>query len=197
MQTSNIDTNISNPYATHNANVNTYSPQNKQEANKKAELSIEEEVKKSAVQVSISMNAQIVLFSMDSSKVAKDNSTAQKDVFNLLSGKEIEGSYSLEDIGYNGKPITELTEDEAKELISEEGFFSVEETSTRVADFVFNFAGYDIDLLEKGRAGIVQGFEEANKLWGGELPEISHATQEATLAILDARIADLKNKSTV
>ena len=195
MQTSNIDTFISNPYASHNANVDSYSSQNKQEGDKKAELSIEEEVKKSAVQVSISMNAQIVLFSMDSSKVAKDNSTAQNDVFNLLSGNEIEGSYSLEDIGYNGKPITKLSQEEAKELLEKEGFFSIEETSTRVADFVFDFAGYDIDLLEKGRDGIVQGFDMANKMWGGELPEISHQTQKATLAILDARIADLKNKS--
>ena len=195
MQILNTDANLTNPYSQHTSNIDSYSLQNKQVGDKNKELSIEDEVKKSAVQVSISMNAQIVLFTMDSQKVSKDNSTAQNEIFGFLEGKKIEDQLSLEDIGYNGKPITKLTQDEANELLSDDGFFSVEKTSKRISNFVFDFAGYDIDLLEKGRQGIVKGFEEANKLWSGKLPEISHATQESTLAIIDARIADLKEKA--
>ena len=196
MQTNNVGYGQAGSTALENANIfdNAISSYNKVSENKKEELSVEEEISKSAVQVSISMNAQIVLFSMDSSNLAKGNSSAQGDINGFLSGKPVEGGYSLEDLGYYGKPITKLSENEAKELISDEGFFGIEETSNRVADFVFDFAGFDLELLEKGRAGIVQGFDEAQKLWGAELPEISHKTQSSTLALIDARIADLKAK---
>ena len=101
---------------------------------------------------------------------------------------------SIKNIGYEGKPITELTQDEAKDLVSENGFFGVTQTSDRVANFVFSFAGDDLELLQKGREGIVQGFEEAKKMFGGELPEISYKTQERTLALLDEKINSLKGE---
>ena len=100
---------------------------------------------------------------------------------------------SLKNIGYEGKAITELTQDEAKDLIGEDGFFGVTQTSNRVSDFVFNFAGDDLELLQKGRDGIVQGFEDAKKLFDGELPEISYKTQERTLALIDEKINALKS----
>lgn len=146
------------------------------------------------------MNAQYILFAMNASSVSKDNSVAQasinseqQGVLDFLSGKDNLDGLNLEDIGYEGKPITELTKDEAKDLISEDGFFGITQTSNRVADFVFSFSGDNLDLLEKGREGIVQGFEEAKKLFGGELPEISNKTQERTLALIDEKINSLKN----
>lgn len=63
-----------------------------------------------------------------------------------------------------------------------------------MANFVFNFAGDDLEKLQKGRDGIIQGFEEANKLFGGNLPEISYKTQERTLALIDERINAIKLK---
>jgi len=32
-------------------------------------------------------------------------------------------------------------------------------------------------------------------MWGGELPQISHDTQAETLALIDARIAEIKGES--
>ncbi|MDC0933575.1 hydrogenase-4 component G [Arcobacteraceae bacterium] len=159
------------------------------------ELTVEEQINKSAVEVSLSMNAQIILFAMDSQDLATNNTSAQSSIFDLLSGKEVEGELSLKDIGYEGKPITELSEEEASELISEEGFFGISQTSQRVADFVFGFAGDDLDILEQGREGIVKGFEEAQEMWGGELPQISYDTQARTLELIDARIAELNGTS--
>lgn len=186
MQTINTDYGQANPYITSNASMYDTSSSITKKDN------LEEEINKSAVQVSISMNAQIILFAMDSGNLARDNSLVQNNIFNSSLGKAVENNFSLSDLGYNGKPIDELSTGEAKALIDDEGFFGIEQTSNRVADFVFNFAGYDIELLEKGKEGIIQGFDEAKKLWGGDLPEISHATQENTLALIDARIADLK-----
>jgi len=162
----------------------------------KKELTVEEQINKSAVEVSLSMNAQIILFAMDAQDLTSKNSKAQNSILDFLSGKKVEGELSLKDIGYEGKPITELSKEEASELVSDDGFFGVNKTSQRVADFVFNFSGDDLDILEKGREGIVKGFEDAQKMWGGELPEISYKTQARTLELIDARIAELKGNST-
>jgi hypothetical protein len=172
--------------------------QNAQNTNEK---SLEEIVNESAVKVSISMNSQYILFAMDSQSATKDNtltqatlSSQEKDVLDFLSGKESQSGMNLENTGYTGKPITELSQDEAKELVSDEGYFGVTQTSDRVSNFVFNFAGDNLEVLQKGREGIVKGFEEAQKLFGGELPEISYKTQERTLALIDEKINSLKEK---
>ena len=185
------------------ANINAYknNPYEKRvEKNElKEEKQLEKQLEKSAVSVNISMNAQIVLFSMDATETSKNNNfiqgllgTDNKDVFNFLSGKGTLDGLSLQDIGYEGKPITQLSAQEATDLISEDGFFGINQTSQRVSDFVLSFAGDDLELLEKGREGIIKGFEEAEKLFGGELPEISYKTQERTLSLIDEKIASLK-----
>jgi hypothetical protein len=169
---------------------------------KTQDKSIEETINESAVKVNISMNAQYILYAMNSSTIAEDNTltqagltTNQQNVLDFLSGKETTNGMSLKNIGYEGKPITELTQNEAEELVSDEGFFGVTQTSNRVSDFVFSFAGEDLDLLQKGRDGIVQGFEEAKKMFGEELPEISYKTQERTLALIDEKINKIKEGS--
>ncbi len=164
----------------------------KSEENSSKELSVEEQISKSAVEVSISMNAQIVLFSMNSGDQIKDNTSAQKDILSFLSGTNVSDDFNLANTGYDGKPITELSADEATELIGDNGFFGIDQTSQRVADFVFAFSSDDVSILEKGREGIVQGFEEAEKMWGGKLPEISYVTQAKTLELIDEKIAELK-----
>jgi hypothetical protein len=185
-----------------NIALNSYK-QNKLENNQDSKenngKSLEQTINDSAVKVSISMNAQYVLFAMNSSSLTKDNtltqanlSSEQKDVLDFLSGKDAQNGLNLKNIGYEGKPITELSQKEAKDLISEDGFFGINQTSNRVSDFVFNFAGDNLELLQKGREGIVQGFEEAKKLFGDQLPEISYKTQERTLSLIDEKINSLK-----
>lgn len=186
-----------------NQSVNANNQNDKSSVEQKSqEKSLEQTINESAVKVSISMNAQYVLFAMNASSVNEGNTLTQatlsgnqQEVLDFLSGKEIQSGMSLKNIGYEGKPITELTQDEAKDLVGENGFFGVTQTSDRVANFVFSFAGDDLELLQKGREGIVQGFEEAKKMFGGELPEISYKTQERTLALLDEKINSLKGES--
>ena len=193
------NTNIALSAFKQNQNVDANN-QNKEVKNQ--EKTLEDTINESAVKVNISMNAQYILFSMNASSLNKDNTltqagltTNQRDVLDFLSGNETQSGMSLKNIGYEGKAITELTQDEAKDLISEDGFFGVTQTSNRVSDFVFNFAGDDLELLQKGRDGIVQGFEDAKKLFGGELPEISYKTQERTLALIDEKINAIKSKN--
>ncbi|MCG3650940.1 hydrogenase-4 component G [Aliarcobacter butzleri] len=179
-----------------NSSTTTKQPETK-------EKSLEEIVNDSATKVTISMNAQYILFEMNASNVAKTNSLAQfgltgltdqqNDVLSFLNGGTSDG-LTLSDLGYQGKPILQLSQDEATQLVSEDGFFGVIQTSDRVAGFVLSFSGDNLDILQKGREGIVKGFEEAEKLFGGQLPEISYKTQERTLALIDEKIKSLKGE---
>ncbi|MEA1916646.1 MAG: hypothetical protein U9N42_03845 [Campylobacterota bacterium] len=97
----------------------------------------------------------------------------------------------LSDIGYDGPPIAELSQEEATELVSEDGFFGVKETSERIANFVINGAGDDEDMLRAGRAGILEGFEQAKQISGGKLPDISYQTIDKAVEMIDKKMNDL------
>ncbi len=97
----------------------------------------------------------------------------------------------LSGIGYEGKPIAELSQDEAAALVSEDGLFGVTQTSERIANFVINGAGGDEEKLRAGREGMLQGFKEAEKMWGGELPEISQQTMAKAIEMVDKVMHDL------
>ena len=97
----------------------------------------------------------------------------------------------LQDIGYNGKNIADLSQDEAKELVSEDGFFGIKQTSQRIADFVIKGANGNEDLLKAGLEGIQQGFEEAEKIWGDTLPDISYKTIDRAKEMIRQEMAQL------
>lgn len=160
----------------------------------------ESSIHNSAVNVSISMESIKVFLNIKSVELSQGNTSAQNSLMNIinntelydfLDGKELDGGFSLKSIGYDGKPITELSPAEAKELVSDGGFFGVTETSSRVSSFVIDIAGGNVEALQEARKGIVQGFEQAEQMWGGELPEISYETQKETLKIVDEKIAEL------
>lgn len=161
------------------------------------------DINNAAVNVSISMQSMLVYVNVRSLEFAQQNTEAQdmlnnifnnKEVFHFLDGREAENGFDLKELGYDGKPITQLTVDEAKELVSEDGFFGVKKTSERVSNFAFNLSGDSVKLLEEAKKGIIKGFEEAEKMWGGKLPDISYETQEKTLELIDKRIAEMLGK---
>ncbi|NLC27770.1 MAG: hydrogenase-4 component G [Campylobacteraceae bacterium] len=94
-------------------------------------------------------------------------------------------------IGYEGKPIESLTQSEAKSLVAENGFFGVAKTAERLSNFVIAGGGDDLEKLQEGRKGIIQGFKEAEKIWGGRLFDISYETLDKALEAIDARISAL------
>ncbi|DAB31086.1 MAG TPA: hypothetical protein CFH84_00490 [Sulfurimonas sp. UBA12504] len=113
--------------------------------------------------------------------VKKDDFTKAYDTFQSF----------LKDIGYNGKPIAELSKDEAAELVSEDGIFGIKQTSERIANFVINGAGGDEKLLRAGREGMLLGFKQAEEMWGGKLPEISQITMQKATEMVDKAMSDL------
>jgi len=187
-----------------NQNIDSNTDTNIEKNIPKVEDSSENDINNQAVNVSISMQSMLVYVQVRSLEFAQTNTEAQdmlhnistnnKEVFNFLDGQDDSSGLNLKKLGYEGKPITQLSPDEAKDLVSDEGFFGVNKTSERVSNFAFNISGDDVELLKKSREGLVKGFDEAEKLWGGTLPEISYQTQDKTLELVDKRIAELLNK---
>lgn len=97
----------------------------------------------------------------------------------------------LQDIGYNGKPIAELSQDEAAKLVSEDGIFGVKQTSERIANFVIAGANGNEDLLRAGREGMLRGFKEAEDMLGDSLADISKQTMQASTEMVDKAMMDL------
>jgi hypothetical protein len=115
------------------------------------------------------------------------------DSFLYARGNYIEQSYTFDiaSTGYDGKAISKMTPMEAKDLISEKGFFGIENTANRVASFVLDGAGDNLDKLQSGREGLIQGYKDAEKIWGDTLPEISQETFKKTLEMVDEKIKEL------
>ncbi len=82
----------------------------------------------------------------------------------------------------NGNSL--LTDDEiaqAKEDISEDGYWGVEQTSDRILDFAKALSGNDTSKAELLLNAFKDGYKAATKSWGDELPDISKRTYDAVL----------------
>ena len=97
----------------------------------------------------------------------------------------------LNEIGYTGQPIAELSQEEAAKLVSEDGIFGVKQTSERIANFVINGSAGDEDRMRAGREGMLEGFKMAQEMWGGELPEISQQTMQKATEMVDVAMSEL------
>ena len=78
------------------------------------------------------------------------------------------------------------TKAQAQKDIAEDGYWGVEQTSSRILDFAKAFTGGDPSKVEQMRDAFKKGFEQATKTWGDKLPDISQRTYEATLKKFDA-----------
>lgn len=149
----------------------------------KKDVPSKESLKSPAVQA----NELIIKFHLKIKIESKDRFGAQAGVKNLPGSAGVD----LSKLIYNGKPITELTQEEAGELISEDGYFGVKNTAQRIFDFAAGSAGDDPERLQVARDAILKGFSEAEQFFGGSLPEISYKTLDKLLGMMDEKIRDL------
>ena len=77
------------------------------------------------------------------------------------------------------------TKAQAEKDISEDGYWGVKQTSERILDFATALTGGDPSQIEKMRAAFKKGYEQAEKTWGGKLPDISKQTYDAVMAGFD------------
>ena len=74
---------------------------------------------------------------------------------------------------------------QAQTDIAEDGYWGVKQTSERILSFATALAGNDSKNLEKMRDAFLKGYEQAEKTWGGKLPDISKRTYDAVLEGFD------------
>lgn len=80
----------------------------------------------------------------------------------------------------NLKDVTPEQIAQAKEDVSEDGYWGVKQTSQRLFDFACALAGDDVDKMKEMQNAIDKGFKNATKAWGKDLPDICKDTLDAT-----------------
>ena len=85
----------------------------------------------------------------------------------------------------NFENVDEAAIQQAKEDISENGYWGVDQTSSRIVDFAIALSGNDTSKAEELIKAFKKGYDEATSAWGKELPEISSKTYDAVLEKFD------------
>jgi len=84
-----------------------------------------------------------------------------------------------------GEEITPEMIEEAQADVAEGGFYSVEKTTERLMNFAKAISGDDPAKAGLLKDAFIQGFEEAEKIWGDELPQISKDTYDSVMKAFD------------
>lgn len=138
-------------------------------------------------------------FSKQSMSMVSGNVSAQNALLGGLNEAQLASSLlskiDFSALGYQGKNPLSMNKEELDFLVSEEGFFGVSNTANRIADFVLQGAGDNLEKLKKGFEGMKRGFEQAQNLWGGKLPQISEDTINQAIEKVSKRIDELGGKT--
>lgn len=81
--------------------------------------------------------------------------------------------------------VDAATKAQAQADIAEDGYWGVSQTSSRILDFATALTGGDPSKIEEMRNAFKKGYEQAEKIWGGKLPEISQKTYDAVMEGFD------------
>ncbi|GFH89837.1 MAG: hypothetical protein HFI01_03710 [Lachnospiraceae bacterium] len=85
--------------------------------------------------------------------------------------------------------VDAATKAQAQKDIADDGYWGVEQTSSRIVDFATALAGSDPKQLEKMRDAFKKGFDNATSTWGKSLPDISQRTYQAVMDKFDKLVA--------
>lgn len=81
--------------------------------------------------------------------------------------------------------VDAATQAQAQKDVAEDGYWGVKQTSERILDFATALTGGDPDKIEEMREAFKKGYKQAEKTWGGELPDISKQTYDAVMKGFD------------
>jgi len=104
----------------------------------------------------------------------------------LKQGMTLRQAFGMLDSGHNlTLEVDEATRLRAAEEIGEDGYYGVKQTSQRILDFAKALSGGDPEKIEMLRDAFIKGFQMAEEIWGGKLPEISYETYDAVIKGFD------------
>jgi len=126
------------------------------------------------------------------SELWKETNHAGEAVRKLIAsalGKEDATGQGFWAIRARGVKLSEADRAQAQELISEEGFFGVKQTTARIMDFAKALVGEGASerQIENMRAAVQKGFDEVARMFGGfdKLPDVTKQTHEAIMKAFD------------
>ncbi len=70
---------------------------------------------------------------------------------------------------------------QAQADIADDGYWGVDQTSSRIVDFAIALSGGDTDKADDMISAFKKGYEEATSTWGKSLPDISSKTYDAVM----------------
>ncbi len=123
-----------------------------------------------------------VLFSKIFSNQANANGLAEG--YDVMSSIE----QSIRNYAETGSLDFEVSEEvsaQAREDVSEDGYYGVKQTSERILSFAKAISGGDPDKIEELRGAVDKAFSEVEEMFGGELPELSQNTYDAVMQGFD------------
>ncbi|GLS05512.1 hypothetical protein GCM10007860_26660 [Chitiniphilus shinanonensis] len=82
--------------------------------------------------------------------------------------------------------IDDKTRADAQAAISEDGEWGVKKVSERILAFAEYAIGGDPEKIDKIRAAVQKGFDDAKEILGGSLPDVSMKTYDAIMAKFDS-----------
>ena len=83
-------------------------------------------------------------------------------------------------------PVDEETRLKAQKDIAEGGYWGVEQTSERLVSFAKALSGGDPAKADLMIEAVKKGFQQAEEVWGGELPQICRDTLDRTISKLES-----------
>ena len=123
----------------------------------------------------------------------RDTDHAIEAVRKLLSsalGKNDASGQGFWAIRAGGIKLSEADRAQAQQLISEDGFFGVKQTTDRIMAFAKAMVGEGASdkQIENMRAAVQKGFDEVAKMFGGfdKLPQVTKDTHAAIMSAFDA-----------
>lgn len=133
--------------------------------------------------------------SINKLKADADARTSQlRSLVEKIMGKQADTYGNANDIwsflrsgNYTVDPATKA---QAQADIAEDGYWGVNQTSDRIIQFATALTGGDPDKIESMREAFKKGYAQAEKTWGGSLPEISQKTYDAVMEKFDKLAAD-------
>lgn len=110
---------------------------------------------------------------MVAAMIEKQGNKVNQVLKDLAAGKNVEITVDSE------------TQATAQEAISADGYFGVDKTSERIVDFAKALSGGDKSKIDTLRNAFKEGYDQAKKAFGGELPEISKQTYDKVMQGFD------------
>ena len=79
----------------------------------------------------------------------------------------------------SGASIDEVAVKQAQEDIAEDGYWGINQTSSRILDFAKALSGGDPDKISELESAFEKGYKQATKSWGDQLPSLCSDTYSA------------------